>query len=423
MFKLYRLSTHGMKNISKSITIDFYQQTINNESNKKLANIKAIYGANGSGKTAIIETMAFYKEFVTNYLFLKQNNIIDNLNKIINKVEPNIFISIIFSQNKDFYKHDILIEQTDDMPVVSSEKMSILKDNSLNGQCKLLLENKNGDLNFYYDEDKDVKTFLIDKTKNVLRYSSIISLITDEEFSKQYKDSGIYNIFSTYYNFAKNLSVYSEENRFVAIQKNNINDFYTSFFKSLLYNRIAYDIVLKNEYVKYLDNIEKMTKFIRLFKPDLKKIEIEYKEDKDFYYCIKKLNYQDYKIDVEYESTGIKKIINLFNYINDVVEGKVVFIDEFDANISSVYLNVLLKFLNENKKGQLCFTSHNLYPMEYLYKFSNAIDFIGETGKLVSWKKNGNYRPYNLYPEGLIPDSPFNIDILDFENVFFTGED
>lgn len=61
--------------------------------------------------------------------------------------------------------------------------------------------------------------------------------------------------------------------------------------------------------------------------------------------------------------------------------------------------------------------------MEYLYKFSNAIDFIGETGKLVSWKKNGNYRPYNLYPEGLIPDSPFNIDILDFENVFFAGED
>ena len=56
--------------------------------------------------------------------------------------------------------------------------------------------------------------------------------------------------------------------------------------------------------------------------------------------------------------------------------------------------------------------------MNYLYKFTYSIDFLGETGKIVSWKKNGNYKPYNQYPEGMIEDSPFNVDYFDFIKVF-----
>ena len=61
--------------------------------------------------------------------------------------------------------------------------------------------------------------------------------------------------------------------------------------------------------------------------------------------------------------------------------------------------------------------------MKYLYRYSNAIDFIGETGKIVSWVKNGNYRPYEKYPEGMIEDSPFNIESFDFINVFESEEE
>ena len=61
--------------------------------------------------------------------------------------------------------------------------------------------------------------------------------------------------------------------------------------------------------------------------------------------------------------------------------------------------------------------------MKYLYKYSNAIDFIGETGKIVSWIKNGNSRPYEKYPEGMIDDSPFNIESFDFISVFESEEE
>jgi len=133
--------------------------------------------------------------------------------------------------------------------------------------------------------------------------------------------------------------------------------------------------------------------------------------------------YEKYEIDTDYESTGIKKLMKLFSAIEDVTKGKIVFIDELDSNINGVYLNKLIEYLNYSQKGQLCFTLHNLYPMKYLYKYSNAIDFIGETGRIVSWVKNGNYRPYEKYPEGMIEDSPFNIESFDFINVFESEED
>ena len=54
--------------------------------------------------------------------------------------------------------------------------------------------------------------------------------------------------------------------------------------------------------------------------------------------------YDSYKIHAEYESTGIKKLVRLFAYLNEMVRGGIVFIDEFDSNfmtfISVPYWNI-----------------------------------------------------------------------------------
>ena len=55
--------------------------------------------------------------------------------------------------------------------------------------------------------------------------------------------------------------------------------------------------------------------------------------------------YDSYKIHAEYESTGIKKLLRLFAYLNEMVRGGIVFIDEFDSNLHDVYLCALLKKL------------------------------------------------------------------------------
>ena len=51
--------------------------------------------------------------------------------------------------------------------------------------------------------------------------------------------------------------------------------------------------------------------------------------------------YKDYTLDQEFESRGIKKIMELFEYLDMSADGQITFIDELDANINDVYLDKL----------------------------------------------------------------------------------
>ena len=134
--------------------------------------------------------------------------------------------------------------------------------------------------------------------------------------------------------------------------------------------------------------------------------------------------YDSYSIDVEFESTGVKKLIKLFLYFEEMVEGGIVFIDELDSNLHDVYLCALLEYLMKYGEGQLCFTTHNVGPMDVLKKQKKSIDFLSEDHKVYPWKTNGNYSPSKLYRSGMIEGSPFNVDATDFIGILDSlGED
>ena len=146
-------------------------------------------------------------------------------------------------------------------------------------------------------------------------------------------------------------------------------------------------------------------------------------DNKGSFVCNLVMVYDGYKISAEYESTGIKKLIRLFAYINEMVHGGIVFIDEFDSNLHDVYLCALLEYLMEYGKGQLCFTTHNVGPMDVLKQHKKSIDFLSENHKIYPWIKSGNYSPSKLYRNGMIEGSPFNVDAIDFINIFGAGEE
>lgn len=77
----------------------------------------------------------------------------------------------------------------------------------------------------------------------------------------------------------------------------------------------------------------------------------------------------------------------------------------------------------EYGKGQLCFTTHNVGPMDVLRHHRKSIDFLSADHKIYSWKKSGNYSPAKLYRSGMIEGSPFNVDSTDFIGVFGSGEE
>ena len=84
--------------------------------------------------------------------------------------------------------------------------------------------------------------------------------------------------------------------------------------------------------------------------------------------------------------------------------------------------DVILEYLMEYGQGQLCFTTHNIGPMDVLKRNKKSIDFLSVNHKIYPWVKNGNYSPANLYKNGMIEGSPFNIDSTDFIGVFNTEE-
>ncbi|MDD6400212.1 MAG: hypothetical protein PUG10_01205, partial [Lachnospiraceae bacterium] len=56
-FYILTLNICGIKNIEQPIQLDFYKKTINKDFDPEKYKIKAIYGENGSGKTAIITSV------------------------------------------------------------------------------------------------------------------------------------------------------------------------------------------------------------------------------------------------------------------------------------------------------------------------------------------------------------------------------
>ena len=78
---------------------------------------------------------------------------------------------------------------------------------------------------------------------------------------------------------------------------------------------------------------------------------------------------------LKYESEGIKKIISVLHLLIAAYNSPSITlaIDELDSGIYEYLLGELLRIMQKSGKGQLIFTSHNLYPLETLE--SNSIVF------------------------------------------------
>ena len=76
------------------------------------------------------------------------------------------------------------------------------------------------------------------------------------------------------------------------------------------------------------------------------------------------------RIPLKCESEGIKKLISVLNILiaMDNHPSVLVAVDEFDAGVYEYLLGEILGILEENGRGQLIFTSHNLRPLEMIQK-------------------------------------------------------
>ena len=417
---LLKMSVCGIKNIDKDITLDFYKNTVDKNFNPDKYRIKGIYGENGVGKSAVIMAVKLFREIMLHkgYLGNEQNN--SKLSYLINK-----------KSNKAEFKAEYLYYTDDKKTMHIYEVGLVIKRNKQNNNFEIaeeycyLRKGKDRSLVYYVGNGKLATSFengaheKIDEiSKNLLKDNSLLSIVN---YNRDSIDGSVKDVLEnisvcllvTYvyiddkdlhneYIFRK---IYDKNKTITGRQSVNI----------MTVNPIS---VNKNQYKEFVKEISGLEKFIRIFKPDLKGIDIDKKENKDRYICELVFRYDEYSVYGEFESTGIKRLVELYNAFKFVSLGYVVFIDELDANIHDYYLCKLLEYVGEYCEGQLCFTTHNLGPMRVLKNYKKSIDFLSRDGEITSWIKNGNYQVDSLYKKGLIDKSPFNLEAFDFLEVF-----
>lgn len=443
-------SVKGIKAIDKKVTLSFYKKTLFGELDTQKYNMKGIYGMNGSGKSGIISSVEILKSLILDMTYLNNSLVQDDLRELVNKTTGELHMEMEFLSNYGklkLYHYEIeLNRDSNGRFCIAYEELKEKK--SASGEMKLVYCVKDGKIIEISEKaDKKFCQFLIDKTVNLLSSASLVSLyigkvlqlLPDENLNSEgdmaiglcilyllgdrvhvYLDNSDNH---TKYHITSELMIHegSKEASDILIKLlNSAEELNTDILKVI---SIETNMVPKTEYGKFEITISKLSCFLKIFKPELLGIDIDRKEDKDVYQCRLLMKYEFYSVDAEFESTGIKKLITLFAYLNEMNRGGIVFIDEMDSNLHDVYLCALLEYLMNYGKGQLCFTTHNVGPMDILQQNKKSIDFLSSDHEIISWTKCGNYSPANIYRSGMMEGSIFNIDSIDFIGVFDDGED
>ena len=96
---LVNYMVQGVKTLEKKITLSFYKKTIEKKPNTQNYNMKAIYGMNGSGKSAIVASVDILRNLLINPGYLNNPFVQKNLAELVSKKTGKIDISADFIAN------------------------------------------------------------------------------------------------------------------------------------------------------------------------------------------------------------------------------------------------------------------------------------------------------------------------------------
>ena len=450
---LISYSVKGIKTLDQLISLSFYKKTISRNPDTREYNIKGIYGMNGSGKSGIITSVDILKNLLVNPDYLNNPIVQKNLEAIINKKTDELFMEAEYITDSHsgllLFRYEVtLAKDITGKYVITYEQLSFKKASSKSDSMETIFKIVHGEIAYLQGKGTDELSQLIyKKTTNLLVTTSMCALFYDKilmpmkDKREGFVGAFLYNL-CTLFVLGKKLHVYMDQsddhrNYFIHNSLGYSNDaenkgtHIANLIKHLVETdrdslnviSVSDNMMSKDAYKYFEQTVDKLQDFLRIFKTDLLGIEIDRKEDRDVYVCNLIMVYDSYKIHAEFESTGIKKLIKLYAYLNEMVQGGIVFIDEFDSNLHDVYLCALLEYLMEYGEGQLCFTTHNVGPMDILKQHKKSIDFLSVDHRIYPWITNGNYSPSKLYRNGMIEGSPFNVDSIDFIGVFGVGEE
>lgn len=432
---LLNVRMSGIKSIKNEIRLDFYKKTVDKNFDPDKFRVKAIYGENGSGKTAIITGIKIFQDLMLSNQYLNESKNQRFLDEIINKETSRFTFGCEYITGEEesyiVYDYNFELEKNNKGDyVIKHESLNLKNGNYPNNNYVNVFECDNGEL-ININCNETVKNIIEKKTFNLLNKNPFMSLYIVDYTSVIEKDKEFsYNIAVMLFLVALiNVYINEEDKHDIYFLRKTIresheksseyiNDINEILDTISVYSGFDDNSISKSEFDKYKESVKQLTKFIQIFKRELKSIDIDAKDDGDNYRCELIFNYGNYKVNKEFESTGIKKLVRLYSAFKAANNYGIAFVDEMDSNINDIYLCKLIEYFMYYGKGQLCFTMHNVDPMSLLKQNKNSIDFLSSDNKIVSWVSKGHASPENYYKNGMIENSPFNIDATDFIGIF-----
>lgn len=429
-YRLIEATISGIKNLDNPIKIDFINQ-YPSKSTLSSAHIKTIYGPNGSGKTAIITAFNLYKNVLVQHDFLADSSF--PFSELINSKTKKLDIKTIFlsidTKNKMF-EHHIVIDFTNPLSFrVIKETLSVL---GRRKEKNVVLE--------YCDSPnilsvKDYKEYAYSISGRLT--SSIATSIVYKvlEIRDEKTFSKIYDYVDLLL-FGMSMEIVYGDNSdspsyLAASKEDDLSSILNNYVQSQEETKIKKinnfdDVVIESQKDRYNKRLVGLTNLVKLMKPELKEIQARYQPIRDGIegvYLSLLYDNNNHPVGLRFESTGIRKVVRLFDALVAASKGSIVFIDEVDADIHDVFLCTLIDYYARYTDAQLILTTHNVDIMNNVKSLKHSIDFISQDNVFSSWVKNGTKSPSKAYLSGMVSHIPFNLYATDFIGVLDQEEE
>lgn len=398
------------------------------------SDINGIYGQNGSGKTAVIETLDILQHIMS-------GNIIpyDEYEGMIFE-DKNMKLSTTFfiEYDKQKYKatYEVILKHNVEEKIIQIQKEELTywqrgsawktkRNISFSNpyyKAQSILENKAASIES--DDDKlinKIKLFTSIQNLAVFCAQKNESLFFNDVVNKSLKNNDNQNseekifsiIIKSLYEFARMSFQVVKVNQLGMNYSNTLIpvNVHTESENEIMQGCIPLFINGKGEFPEEIFNrlqniISAINIALKALIPNLS-IEIVKKNEEKNKNGINMVQVEVYsnrngnKFLTKYESEGIKRIVSLLNYLIYLYNnpGVCLVVDELDAGIFEYLLGELIGVLSEEAKGQLIFTSHNLRIMEKLDKKNIICSTINPNNRYISLKgieKNHNKRDFYI---------------------------
>lgn len=415
MESIIRLSSLKISNIKNVRT---GQIVMPNACRKKLAyqnaEILGLYGQNGSGKTAIIDTLYYLQKIMTGSTL--EDEIADyidtNSTEATISADFNIFTeTLIYEVN-----YNIILQKYQNSAQIVCETLScaVNKGDSRTNKTVFMHYQRSDKENIFTpkkrleeiaeaDTENKMDLIVAKKIAEKSNCSYIFGESSREIFFRNYE-----NNFKQYSNVIKSLFKFALQDLFV-IRNTHSGVISANFLLPMAFKieqneigmkgdftvPLSQPVVLNEERKRILETIVEQVNMVLFTIIPGMKIEVynhgmQLSDSGENGYRVELVSIRENMphIPIRMESEGIIKIISILNVLIQAFGNYSIClaIDELDAGIFEYMLGELLDIFNKSAKGQLIFTSHNLRALEMLDKDSIMFSTVNPDRRYIRMK-------------------------------------